>query len=115
MPADIRVRGSQGVVTPVENAVSPSPWMDVSGSFGASGKSGLTVLTHPSTTGFPQPWILRARGSMQNAVYPGRQPSVSPRDRPVILRYRIVLHRGELSPAEIDRLQAEYAGERITQ
>ncbi len=115
MPADIRFRGSQGVVTPVENAVSPSPWMDVSGSFGASGKSGLTVLTHPSTTGFPQPWILRARGSMQNAVYPGRQPSVIPRDRPVILRYRIVLHRGELSPAEIDRLQAEYAGERITQ
>lgn len=38
---------------------------------------GLTVLMHPSTTGFPQPWILRARGSMQNAVYPGRQPSWS--------------------------------------
>ena len=37
-----------------------------------------------------------------------------PRDRPVILRYRIVLHRGELAPAEIERLQAEYAAERIT-
>ena len=59
--------------------------MDASGSYGASGKSGLAVLTHPSTTGFPQPWILRARGSMQNAVYPGRQPVAVPRDRPVIL------------------------------
>ena len=87
--------------------------MDVSGSYGASGKSGLTVLTHPSTTGFPQAWILRARGSMQNAVYPGRQPSAIPRGRPVILRYRIVLHRGELAPADIGRLQAEYAGESI--
>jgi hypothetical protein len=113
MPADIRFTGAQGVVTPIENAVSPSPWMDVSGSYGSSGKSGLTVLTHPSTTGFPQPWILRARGSMQNAVYPGRNPVAIPRDRPVILRYRIVLHRGELAPAAIARMQAEYARETI--
>ena len=115
MPPDIRFTGAQGVVTPIENAVSPSPWMDVSGSYGSSGKSGLTVLTHPSTTGFPQPWILRARASMQNAVYPGREPVAVPRDRPVILRYRIVLHRGELAPAEIARLQAEYAAETIAQ
>ena len=46
---------------------------------------------------------------MQNAVYPGRQPSAIPRDRPVILRYRLVLHRGELAPADIERLQKEYA------
>ncbi len=115
MPPDIRFTGPQGVVTPIENAVGASPWMDVSGSYGVPGKSGLTVLTHPSTTGFPQPWILRARSSMQNAVYPGRQPAAIPRDRPVILRYRIVLHRGELAAAEIGRLQAEYAGESIAQ
>lgn len=115
MPPDIRFTGAQGVVTPIENAVSPSPWMDASGSYSASGKSGLTVLTHPSTTGFPQSWILRARGSMQNAVYPGREPVAIPRDRPVILRYRIVLHRGELAPADIGRLQAEYARESIAQ
>jgi len=113
MPSDIRFAGAQGVVLPAENAVASSPWMDVSGSYETSGKSGLTVLTHPTTTGFPQPWILRARGSMQNAVYPGRPPVPIPRDRPVILRYRMVLHRGELGQAEIERLQAEYAGERI--
>ena len=115
MPPDIRFTGTQGVVTPIENAVSASPWMDVSGSYGTSGTSGLTVLTHPSTSGFPQPWILRARGSMQNAVYPGRQAAAIPRDRPVILRYRLVLHRGELSAADLERLQAEYARESIAQ
>ena len=115
MPPDIRFTGADGAVTPIENAVSPSPWMDLSGSYGKSGKSGLTVLTHPTTTGFPQSWILRARGSMQNAVYPGRQPVAIPRDRPVILRYRIVVHRGELAPADIGRLQAEYAAESIAQ
>jgi hypothetical protein len=115
MPPDIRFTGAQGVVTPIENAVGSSPWMDVSGSYGATGKSGLTVLTHPSTTGFPQPWILRARGSMQNAVYPGRQAVAILRDRPVILRYRIVLHRGELAPSDMERLQAEYAKESIVE
>ena len=50
---------------------------------------------------------------MQNAVDPGRQPVAIPRDRPVILRYRIVLHRGELATADIARLQAAYAGETI--
>ena len=114
MPPDIRFTGQRGVVTPIENAVDASPWMDVSGSYGKSGKSGLTVLTHPSTTGFPQPWILRARSSMQNAVYPGRQPVAIPRDRPVILRYRLVVHRGELATADLERLQAEYGKERVT-
>ena len=113
MPPDIRFAGVQGIVLPAENAVASSPWMDVSGSYGTSGRSGLTVLTHPTTPGFPQPWILRARGSMQNAVYPGRQPVAIPRDRPVILRYRMVLHRGELALPAIERLHAEYAGERI--
>jgi hypothetical protein len=111
MPPDIVFTGDKGVVKPIENAVDASPWMDVSGSYGSSGKSGLTILTHPTTTGFPQRWILRARNSMQNAVYPGQQPVALVRDRPVLLRYRVVLHRGELTPARIAQLQAAYAKE----
>ncbi len=113
MPKDIVFTGERGVVTPIENAVDASRWMDIAGSYGPSGKSGVTILTHPSTTGFPQRWILRARNSMQNAVYPGQQPVAIPRDRPVILRYRLVLHRGELSPARIGELQAAYAKEPV--
>jgi hypothetical protein len=37
------------------------------------------------------------------------------RDRPVILNYRLVLHRRELASADIARLQAEYPAERIAQ
>ncbi len=114
MPKDIVFRGDKGVVTPIENAVEASPWMDISGSYGPAGKSGVTILTHPTSTGFPQKWILRARNSMQNAAYPGQQPVAVPRDRPVTLRYRLVLHRGELAPAEIDRLQAAYARENVS-
>ena len=113
MPKDIVFTGERGVVTPIENAVDASRWMDISGSYGPSGKSGVTILTHPSTTGFPQRWILRARNSMQNAVYPGQQPVAIPRDQPVILRYRVVLHRGELTSARLGELQAAYAKESI--
>ena len=115
MPPDIRFTGAQGPVTPIENAVAPSPWMDVSGTYGTPGTSGLAVLTHPSTAGFPQAWILRARGSMQNAVYPGRHPVAIPRHTPLVLRYRVVLHRGELAPREIERLHAEYTGDSLWQ
>jgi hypothetical protein len=38
-----------------------------------------------------------------------------PRDRPLILRYRLVLHRGELAPADLGRLQGEYAAESVAQ
>jgi hypothetical protein len=48
---------------------------------------------------------------MQNAVYPGQHPVALPKGKPVILRYRLVLHRGELAPARIKQLQAEYAKE----
>ena len=115
MPPDIRFAGAHGAVTPIENAVGSSPWMDVSGSYGASGKSGLTILTHPTSAGFPQQWILRAKGSMQNAVYPGRHPVAISRDRPLLLNYRLVLHRGELATEDIERLQAQYSDERIAQ
>src|SRR5262245_59964443 len=115
MPPDIRFTGASGTVTPIENAVDASPWMDVSGTYGKAGTSGVAVLTHPSTTGFRQHWILRARTSMQNAVFPGQHPVAIPRDRPVILNYRLVMHRGAVAPADVTRLQAEYAAERIVE
>ena len=102
-------------MTPIENAVSPSPWMDVSGSYGSSGKSGLTVLTHPSTDRVPAALDPARKGQHAERRLPGPSTVALPRDRPVILRYRIVLHRGELTPAEIARLQAEYAAEAIAQ
>ena len=72
MPPDIRFTGAQGVVTPIENAVSPSP---VDGCirqlWHVRGRSGLMVLIlHPSTTGFPQPWILRARAEHAERCLP---------------------------------------------
>ena len=110
LPEDIRFTGRGGPVTPENTSVEAGPWVDFTGSFDSSGSpSGLAVLCHPSLPGFPQRWILRAARSMQNPVYPGREAVPLPRDKPLVLRYRLVLHRGELSRARLDELQAEYA------
>jgi hypothetical protein len=57
-------------------------------------------------------WIPSAMDPARAAAC--RTPVMS-RDRPVILNYRLVLHRRELAPADIARLQAEYPAVRIAQ
>ena len=110
LPKDIRFTGRRGAVTPKTTSVEAGPWLDFTASFRSPGsKSGLAVLCHPSLPGFPQRWILRSAGSMQNPVYPGREAVALPRGGPLVLRYRLILHRGELGRARLDELQAEYA------
>lgn len=83
--------------------------MDFSGSFGAnSQKSGLSVLCHPTTPNYPAPWILRQKTSMQNCVFPGRQRIDLPLDKPVVLRYRLVVHNGSATDINLPQLKAEY-------
>jgi hypothetical protein len=110
LPADVRFLGERGELEPQAGALRAGPWVDVSGSYGAGGAtSGVTMLAHPSLPTFPPAWVLRRERSMQNAVFPGRQPVLLPTDKPLVLRYRLVVHRG---PATIERTSAwqkEYA------
>jgi len=112
LPSDVKFTGRRGVVKPENTAVDAGPWVDLSGSFGGGRRvSGVAILSHPTLPAFPPPWILRERGSMQNPVYPGRQPVVLPRGKPVVLRYRLVIHEGDAAEAGIDRMQREYESE----
>ncbi len=95
--------GTQGAVTPLTEQLEVGPWIDISNE-----QQGVTMLTHPSNPGFPQPWILRRERSMQNAVYPGRESVELPINSPLRLRYRLVVHCGLLEGKKIDELQSEY-------
>ena len=66
LPDDIRFTGRAGAVTPKVTAVEAGPWMEMTGAFVKSRQGGITILCHPTLPGFPQPWILRNRNSMQN-------------------------------------------------
>jgi hypothetical protein len=108
MPEDITFTSEKGIIEPQNLQLSAGPWMDFSASFGNKGKSGLAILCHPSDPGFPQPWILRRKGSMQNAVFPGREKFLL--DKPLTLRYRIIIHNGGAESLDIVKLQKEYEG-----
>ena len=112
LPDDLQFISSGGAVEPTTQPVEAGPWMDFSGTFGEVGRvSGLTILCHPTVPDFPQPWILRRKTSMQNPVYPGPRPVALPRDSPLVLRYRLVLHRGAGRELDLYQLQADYGAE----
>lgn len=95
--------GEAGVLEPTTTAVDAGPWLDISDS-----KSGITILSHPSNPGHPQPWILRRAKSMQNAVYPGKDPKAVSTDQPTVLKYRLILHRGDMEAKVISEIYARY-------
>ena len=110
LPEDTVFTARDGAVTPERTAIEAGPWMDLSARFGESDAvGGMTILVHPTSAGFPQPWILRQSRSMQNPAWPGREPvSLSP-DDPLVLRYRLMLHQGAANHDIIEDWQREYA------
>ncbi len=109
LPDGLAFTGTNGSVEPTNLSVEAGPWLDLSGNLGSQGKtSGLAILCHSSSPGYPQRWILRRKGSAQNPVYPGRHPVMLSHERPLVLRYRLIIHRGNVNDVNLDKLQAEY-------
>lgn len=104
--------GADGPVKPTTLALDAGPWIDISGNLADTGKTnGIAILTHKSCPGYPHRWILRRSGSCQNAAWPGRDPVPLSKTDPVVLRYRLIIHRGNASDINLDKLQAEYNNE----
>jgi len=113
MPEGLVFTAAAGPVSPEELQVKAGPWVDLSGPYGADGAvSGISILTHPTSPGFPQPWILRQTNSMQNPVFPGRGAVALPVDTPVVLRYRLIVHRGQVTVDQVSRWQEAWGSSR---
>jgi hypothetical protein len=107
--------GTDGPVEPTTLSVEAGPWIDISGKLADPDKtSGLAILVHKSCPGYPQRWILRRRGSCQNTAWPGRDPVPLSRRKPVVLNYRLIIHRGDVTSLDLDKLQAEYNSEHLS-
>ncbi|MCC9604175.1 PmoA family protein [Stieleria sp. JC731] len=108
MPDDLRFASQNGPEVPAYATVAASPWMTMRGSFNSAKQSSITVLTHPVSVGYPQPWILRSKRSMQNPVWPGQHPVELSDTQPTRLRYRVLIHRGTEDSQTINRWQRSY-------
>ena len=112
IPDDMKFVSEGKNILPQELQVNAGNWMDFSGNFGNSEKiNGVAILCSPQNPLFPSPWILRQKGSMQNAVWPGREKVKIDQDKQLVLRYRLVIHNGNTDSVDFAKLQADYSRE----
>ncbi|MEO0341215.1 MAG: DUF6807 family protein, partial [Bacteroidota bacterium] len=100
-------RGPNGLVQPTNLPVAAQEWIDISGPIGLDGRmAGCTIIAHPSNPDYPNPWILRTKGSMQNAVFPfpGRVPIPLSQDKALTLKYSLLVHNGMPSISKLSKI-----------
>ncbi len=109
MPEDIKFTSENGEVLPTTKQLNAGPWINVSGSLAKDGgQAGIAMMCHPDNPVFPDPWILRTKGSMQNPAFPGRKPVLISEKELTVLRYRLVVFKGNMSKELLDGIQEKY-------
>jgi hypothetical protein len=83
------------------------PWADFTGEFqGSQARSGAAIFVHPGHRDFPPTWMARHYGLM-SVGWPGVEPQTFPVGEAITCKYRVWIHRGHPTAAEI---QAAYDG-----
>jgi hypothetical protein len=92
------------------NQIKAGPWVDFSFPNGKQGETdGIMILCHPGTPNYPAPWILRSyEASMQNIVFPGKERVEILMDKPTVLRYRLIIHKGSSQHLDMVKMQSDY-------
>ena len=106
LPDDVKFTGPEGKVEPKVTPVKSDGYINISESMGRNGKNaGIVILDHPSNPGYPQLWILRNKNSMQNAVYPGNKVVPISTDKPLELKYSLLIYYGKLGAEKIKKIK----------
>ena len=85
--------------------VTKLPWADFTGDFqGAKDVSGAAIFVHPQHPDFPPTWMTRHYG-LVSIGWPGVEPQTFPAGHTITCQYRVWIHRGSKTAAEI---QAAY-------
>lgn len=105
LPKDILFTGPDGEVVPEVTAVQSEGFINMSGSIGKdNSKAGIVMIDHPDNPTYPQPWILRKKNSMQNAVYPGNKTVMVSTTEPLVLQYSLLVYSGKLNAKRISKV-----------
>ncbi|MBN2637123.1 MAG: PmoA family protein [Prolixibacteraceae bacterium] len=105
LPDGINFSGVNGKLQSQIVPVQSAGYVNIYGKILTDEKNGgIVVVDHPENNGYPQPWILRSKSSMQNAVFPGnRMFPVSTKDR-LVLRYSLLVYSGRLGNRKIKKI-----------
>lgn len=82
----------------------PFRWADMS-----TERLGVAIFVSPDHPDFPTTWLIRnSYAGILNASWPGLKATVLQPDNPVILRYRISIHRGDAEAGRVRQAYEEY-------
>jgi hypothetical protein len=86
----------------------PFRWADLS-----TPDLGLAVFVSPDHPGYPVDWLVRnSYAGILNPSWPGLAGAVLPADSPVMLRYRVYVHRGGLPAGRVKEAYEAYSAGR---
>jgi hypothetical protein len=78
-----------------------APWADFSAKFAAGEAiSGVAIFDHPKNPNHPTTWLTRYYGVL-NPTWPALETAVLETGKPVTLRYRLLIHRGNATAAKV--------------
>ena len=84
----------------------PYRWADLS----AHGR-GAAVFVHPKHPDYPPTWLIRnSYAGILNVSWPGLKPVTLEPGEPITLRYRLYVHRGDVTTGKVKQAYAEYEG-----
>ncbi len=96
---------------PTDANLKPCLWADLSSRFAASdASSGAAIFLHPQHPGRPVGWTLRHYGLL-NPAWPGTTPVELPLGKPLILQYRMWIHRGDATSGGVRQAYEAYRRE----
>ncbi len=84
-------------------------WADYSAMFsGGNARAGLAILQHAGNPLYPQEWRKYPDLNFFQPLYPGGKLVPMPRDKPILLRYRLWIHNGAAEDAAAARQWDQY-------
>lgn len=93
---------------PADANLKPCVWADLSARFAQDEKvSGAAIFLHPKHPGMPVGWTLRYYGLL-NPAYPGTTPITLEPNKPLVLQYRLWIHRGDAQSGGVAKAYADY-------
>ncbi len=112
LPKDMQFFSGDSLLQPRETAVTAAPWISFTGTFNGTEKQSVALFCKEAFPGPEQSWILRGPKdiSMQNALFPGRNPVLIGRDG-LTLSYRLVIQKTPLAVDIIKNLYDNYQKE----
>lgn len=87
----------------------PSPWCDYSGTENGI-TEGIAILQHPGNRWYPSPWFTRDYGFFSPTPLNWEELHLKKGEK-LTLRYRVIVHSGDVKEADIAGLFAEYLKE----